>query len=97
MLALGTKERPIIVKVKTYETGEKVARICEHFEWQYIMGMEYMEDLTDLKKALKDKLGPADVYHPCPCGSSVKYKFCCAKRMKNFDIHQYIEEFDAEH
>jgi len=95
MLSLGTEQRPIIVKVKTEEKGRKVALICERFGWHYIMGFEYAEDLTDLRKALKDALGPANVYDPCPCGSGSKYKFCCAKKMKHFDIDQYVEEFDS--
>lgn len=50
MFTLGSEQRPIIVKVKSQEKGEKVALICERFSWHYIMGLEYTEDLTDLKK-----------------------------------------------
>lgn len=96
MFALGTEQHPIIVKVKTEEKGRQVALICERFGWHYIMGLEYEEDLTDLKKAIKSALGPVNVYEPCPCGSGSKYKFCCAKKMKNFDINQYAEEFDSK-
>ncbi|WP_082130086.1 SEC-C metal-binding domain-containing protein [Aneurinibacillus tyrosinisolvens] len=96
MFSLGTEQRPIIVKVQSEKKGEKVALICKRFGWHYIIGLEYTEDLTDLRKALKDTLGPANVYDPCLCDSGLKYKFCCARKMKNFDIDQYVEEFDSQ-
>jgi hypothetical protein len=95
MLPLGSEQRPIIVKVSSEAKGQKVAQICDRFGWHYIMGFEHDEDLTDLKKVLKDRMGPADVYAPCPCGSGEKYKFCCAKQMKNFDLDRYMAEFKA--
>ncbi|WP_246132367.1 SEC-C metal-binding domain-containing protein [Paenibacillus hemerocallicola] len=54
-----------------------------------------MEDITDLKKALKERLMPANVYEDCPCGSGTKYKFCCAKTMKSFDLDDYLKSFSA--
>jgi hypothetical protein len=92
----GSERKPIIVKVRTEERAAQVARVCDHFNWNYIMGMEFMEDLSDLKKALKDRFAPANVYDPCPCGSEVKYKFCCAKKMKNFDLNEYLNTFGNE-
>lgn len=94
MDAWGSEKRPIIVKVKSDETAQKVALICERFGWKYILGFEFAEDLTDLKKALKEKLEPVHVYDPCPCGSGEKYRFCCAKKMKGFDISRYVKEFE---
>jgi tetratricopeptide (TPR) repeat protein len=95
MFSLGSEQRPIIVKVNSEEKGQKIAGICGHFGWQYIMGFEYDEDLTDLKKALRERMSPADAYSPCPCGSGEKYKFCCTKQMKNFDVNRYVAEFKA--
>jgi hypothetical protein len=90
----GSTQRPIIVKVKSEERMEQVARICAHFNWHYLMGMELVEDLTDLKKAIQEKYAPASVYEPCLCGSGTKYKFCCGKKMKNFDLNEYLNTFD---
>lgn len=95
MIPLGSEQRPVILKVQTEETAEKVAQICDKYGWHYIMGMESSEDLTDLKKALKQEWEPEDPYSPCPCGSGKKYKFCCKKKMKHFDIHQYVAEFEG--
>ncbi|MDG0813798.1 SEC-C metal-binding domain-containing protein [Cohnella rhizosphaerae] len=91
----GSAHQPIIVKVNAPERAAQVTQVCEHFNWNYIMGMDYMEDLTDLKKAIREKYMPANVYEPCPCGSGAKYKFCCAQKMKNFDLHHYLSTFEA--
>jgi uncharacterized protein YchJ len=80
MAMLGTKERPIIVKVKTAERANEIAQLCNENGWVFIAGLEPIEDITDLIKALKQKRTLADVYGPCPCGSGQKYKFCCAKK-----------------
>ncbi|WP_025693221.1 tetratricopeptide repeat protein [Paenibacillus zanthoxyli] len=92
----GSERQPIIVKVRTEERAAQVARVCDHFNWHYIMGMEFTEDLSDLKKALKERFAPANIYDPCPCGSDAKYKFCCAKTMKNFDLNDYLKTFAIE-
>ncbi|MFD2334090.1 SEC-C metal-binding domain-containing protein [Cohnella sp. GCM10020058] len=91
----GSEHQPIVVMVNVPERAAQVTRVCEHFNWNYIMGMDYMEDLTDLKKAIREKYAPANVYEPCPCGSGAKYKFCCAQKMKNFDLHDYLRTFEA--
>jgi uncharacterized protein YecA (UPF0149 family) len=88
------KERLIIVKVQTPEKAEQATRVCDHFGWKIIAGIESTEDLTDLKRALKEEFSPANVYDPCPCGSGAKYKFCCAPKMKNFDVNSYMKTFD---
>jgi uncharacterized protein YecA (UPF0149 family) len=44
------------------------------------------EDITDLKKAIQQRNTPSNVYDPCPCGSGMKYKFCCAKKPFALDI-----------
>ncbi len=81
MAKLGTEKNPIIVRVKTEERGQYVAQVCEQNGWQYIIGFEDTEDISDLEKALNPpqpaqsaKFGRND---PCPCGSGKKYKKCC--------------------
>ena len=85
-----------MVKVNSEEKGQKIAQICDRFGLRFIMGIEFTEDLSDLKKALKERLAPDNPYDPCPCGSGQKYRFCCAKKMKNFDINGFIADFAAE-
>ncbi|MFC4770148.1 tetratricopeptide repeat protein [Effusibacillus consociatus] len=96
MVSLGSEQRPIVVKVKSEEKGKKIAQLCDRFGLHFIMGLDFAEDLTDLKKALKERLGPSDPYAPCPCGSGAKYKFCCAKKLKNFDIDRFISDISVE-
>lgn len=83
MSKLGTREKPIIVRVQTQERAHYVAQVCEANGWRYIVGLEphNTEDITDLDKALNPpprvavpKMGRNE---PCPCGSGQKYKKCC--------------------
>ncbi len=84
MAKLGTKNRPIIVQVRTEERALYVDKACTEHGWQYIIGLEpdKPEDLSDLEKMLNppipatsNKVGRND---PCPCGSGKKFKHCCA-------------------
>jgi len=85
MAKLGTKEKPIIVRVASEEMGLYVAQQCAEHGWHYIVGMEpdKPEDISDLENALN----PREPFHaikvgrnePCPCGSGRKYKQCCGK------------------
>lgn len=86
MPALGTEERPVIVKVTSEKTLKKVTELCEKHDLRFIAKLEAVENLTDLKKAIKEKITPADIYAPCPCGSGKKYKFCCAKKEFKLDL-----------
>jgi len=81
---LGSHERPLVLRVTSEERLNEVIDICEHHGFIYIIGLEGSEDLTDLRKAIQQKMIPDDVYSPCPCGSGRKFKFCCAK--KPFEI-----------
>lgn len=92
---LGFENRPIVINVKSEERAEKIYQLCERFELQCIIGIEYIEDLSDLRKALMQKLSPTNVYTPCPCDSGLKYKFCCANKLKNFDLERFIDENDT--
>ena len=83
MAKLGSKKRPIVVRVHTDEKARYVAETCAKNGWQYIIGFEpdKPEDISDLEKLLNPpqlirskKIGRND---PCPCGSGKKYKKCC--------------------
>jgi hypothetical protein len=87
---LSSDGRPIVIKVRSEERAEKIYQLCERYDLQCIIGMEYVEDLSGLRKALMQKLSPSNVYDPCPCGSGLKFKFC-AKKLKNFDLESFIE------
>ena len=83
MAKLGTKKRPIIVRVNSDEKAKYVAEKCTENGWIYIIGfeMDKPEDISDLEKMLSpvspiisEKIGRND---PCQCGSGKKYKKCC--------------------
>lgn len=82
MAKLGSKKRPIIVRVESETTAQYVAETCESRGWQFIIGFESPEDLTDLENALNPpmpvQVEKIDRNAPCPCGSGKKYKKCCA-------------------
>ncbi|MED1302831.1 DNA-binding protein [[Bacillus thuringiensis] serovar konkukian] len=86
MYPLGSKERPIIVKVSSQIRAEKVAAICEVYNFYYIVGREFNEDISDLKTAIKNCSKPANIYENCPCNSGKKYKFCCMNKEIELDI-----------
>jgi SWIM/SEC-C metal-binding protein len=84
MAKLGTKARPIIVRVQSDDRAYYVAETCGRNGWQYIIGLEpdEPEDISDLEEMLNPSL-PArsnkiERNEPCPCGSGKKYKKCCA-------------------
>ena len=83
MARLGTKKRPIVVRVHTEEKAKYVADTCEKHGWQYIIGFETdkLEDISDLEKMLNPpkpitttKINRNSL---CLCGSGKKYKKCC--------------------
>ena len=83
MARLGTKERPIIVRVRTDEMAYYVAQTCGRNGWEYIIGLEpdRPEDISDLERMLKPAVPATSTKvernGPCPCGSRRKYKKCC--------------------
>jgi len=83
---LGSSERPLVLRVPSEERLQEVIDICDQYGFIYVIGLETPEDLTDLKKAIQQKMIPDDVYSPCPCGSGRKFKFCCAKKPVEIDI-----------
>lgn len=86
MYPLGSKERPIIVKVSSKKKAEKIATICDTYDFYYIVRLEFNEDISDLKKAIKDYKRPANIYENCLCNSGKKYKFCCMNKEIELDI-----------
>lgn len=58
MAHLGSKERPVIVKVTSEKMAKKVAEICNDYGFHFIAGFENEDDLTDLKSAIKEKSAP---------------------------------------
>lgn len=86
----GSEMHPIILRVPSEERAEQMARICEQFGWHFILGFESFEDVSDLRKALLSRFTQSDPYAPCVCGSGKKYKFCCARSMRDLDIDDLI-------
>ena len=90
MPRLGSKKRPIVVRVQTQERASEIAAVCDKHGWYFVAGVEphKPEDISDLERALNPP-APAKAEKtprrndPCPCGSGKKYKRCCgAKRRK---------------
>jgi SWIM/SEC-C metal-binding protein len=83
MAKLGTKGRPVVVRVQTEEKAMYVAEQCEINDWKYVIGIEAdkPEDISDLERMLNPqppiKSTKIDRNAPCPCGSGKKYKKCC--------------------
>ncbi|MBT9143735.1 MAG: hypothetical protein DDT29_02146 [Dehalococcoidia bacterium] len=84
MPKLGSKKKPIIVRVQTHKRAIEIADICDEHGWHFIAGVESHkpEDISDLERALNSP-APAKAIKrpgrndPCPCGSGKKYKQCC--------------------
>ncbi|MGA1824895.1 MAG: PBPRA1643 family SWIM/SEC-C metal-binding motif protein [bacterium] len=83
MARLGTKKRPIIVRVHSDEKARYVAEKCAEHGWYYIIGfeMDKPEDISDLEKMLNPPMPSVSTKvgrnEPCPCGSGKKFKKCC--------------------
>ncbi|QEP42914.1 hypothetical protein D5085_07130 [Ectothiorhodospiraceae bacterium BW-2] len=83
MAKLGSKKRPIIVRVHTDEKARYVAETCAEHGWHYIIEFELdkPEYISDLDKLLNPAQPAASIKiggnEPCPCGSGKKYKKCC--------------------
>jgi SWIM/SEC-C metal-binding protein len=83
MARLGSKKRPVIVRVRTQGKAQYIYEVCERNGWHCIAGVEpgKPEDISDFEKLLNppqvvnsEKIGRND---PCLCGSGKKYKKCC--------------------
>ena len=80
MYPLGSENNPIIIKVRTRAQAEKITTICDEYDFYYMISLELNEDLTNLKKAIKGRTRPMDIYNLCACSSGKKYKFCCMNK-----------------
>jgi SWIM/SEC-C metal-binding protein len=87
MPKLGSKRRPITVRVQTQERAAEIAAICNEQGWYFIAGVEpdKPEDTSDIERKLNP---PAQTRaekqpgrnDPCPCGSGKKHKRCCGAK-----------------
>jgi uncharacterized protein YecA (UPF0149 family) len=87
MAALGSKKRPICVRVATKEQLNFVAEHCKQFGFEFIaeLASDAPPDFAEMEQALAElqqrsaprspRVGRND---PCPCGTGRKSKKCCA-------------------
>ncbi len=85
MARLGSKKRPLILRVQTPERAQTVAQFCAENGLHYIIGIESdkPEDVADMDRwrssrqdapvRASPKVGRNA---PCPCGSGQKNKRC---------------------
>lgn len=80
---MGSRKKPLIVRVQTEARAQAVMQQCEQLGLHVIVGIEpdKPEDAADLERALHgapsvhiEKIGRNEA---CPCGSGNKYKKCC--------------------
>ena len=83
MAKLGSKKRPLILRLVDESKLELITEICYTNGWHFILGIEpdQEEDLSDLERKLNPpvchegiKIGRNE---PCTCGSGKKFKKCC--------------------
>jgi SWIM/SEC-C metal-binding protein len=87
MPPLGSKKKPITLRVQNLNRANEVAAICDEHGWIYILGIEpdKSEDISDLERLLnppKPQVKNFDIGRndPCYCGSGKKYKKCCLQK-----------------
>jgi hypothetical protein len=87
MAALGSKKRPLCIRVITEEQLNFVAETCEQFGFEFIAelapdGPPNFEDLQRALYGLRQRDLPPTIRvgrnDPCPCASGRKFKKCCA-------------------
>ena len=91
MPQLGTKQRPLMLRVRSEETLQYVDRTCHELGVHYMAELvtDQPEDLTELEQMLDPSKRPAPPQparrasnvgrnDPCPCGSGLKFKKCCS-------------------
>jgi SWIM/SEC-C metal-binding protein len=87
MTRLGSRKRPVVVRVQTQQRADELAQLCSGHDWEVIIGVEpdNTEDITDVLKLLHPERFTVRVEpivgrnDPCPCGSGNKYKKCCLR------------------
>ncbi len=94
MAKLGTHKRPAIVRVRSTEEAEEIVSLAEQRHWKVIVGVEpdQIEDISDIRKLLRDEAKPEDKPRLppkisgndyCPCHSGKKFKKCCGAALAN--------------
>lgn len=83
-MAIGTRKKPVVVRVQTPERAQQVLAFCNENDIVVIVGVEpdKPQDLSDIDRAIlarqparsSPKIGRNDL---CPCGSGKKFKKCC--------------------
>ena len=60
MSKLGTKNKPVIVKVQTEERAMEIYSLCEQRGWKVIVGIEpdKQENISDVEKLLNNETKP---------------------------------------
>lgn len=86
MAKLGSKKRPVVVRVQNETRAREIVSICKEHGWQFIVGMEpdKPENISDVERLLNPRMIKSDNpkvgrNDPCPCGSGKKYKKCCGR------------------
>ena len=88
MAKLGTDKRPAVVRVQSQEKAQEIVDFAREHGWQVIVGVEpdNFEDISDLRKLMRDEKEPAPQPRLppkisgndyCPCRSGKKFKKCC--------------------
>lgn len=91
---IGSEGNPIKVQVSSDAQAEHVQQICSHFGWHYEMLRTDIPSFKQLLQAVLDVYEHTEPYDPCPCRSSAKFKFCCAKAFKSgMEIKQFVVWF----
>ncbi len=59
MVKLGSKRRPLILRVVDESKVERITEICAENGWKFILGIEpdQEEDLSDLERKLNPPVG----------------------------------------
>ena len=84
MPALGTKQRPAVVRVNDPTRAQQIVDHGESMGWVVIVGVEpgKPEDVSDYERLVNPPMPvranpKAERNSPCPCGSGKKFKRCC--------------------
>ena len=87
---------PVRIQVRSEERAAKTTKLCERFQIACQVDIGVPEKWYDLEEVLFEKLNACHVYAGCLCGSGKKYRFCCAPKVKKFDIEFFLDEFGHE-
>lgn len=87
MRKLGTRQRPVVLRVQSMERADEVMAIAERNGWKVIVGVEpdKPEDTAGLQTLMHGGAAPirreqaVGRNDPCPCGSGRKFKKCCGR------------------